>query len=176
MAGPRELVGATETERRAISDDRCMGWLVGALARGDAHRVANYREWYGEELYAAARALWDGIQGRQVELRAQAMAVLAGQLDDPSVAVRGRAAQQVVAAIDAQNINRTKFDDLRDPDEFRRAVEDVRLPTPPMMRVFRESWSQPCSAVKHIAATVVQNCDGDEEMSQLLNSLGWRRS
>lgn len=159
-----------------IADDRRMGWLVGALSRGDSLRVGLYREWYGEELYEAARALWVGIQGRQIELRAQAMAILAGQLEDPDVKVRGRAAEKVVAAIDAQNVNRNKFDDLKDPDERARAIETIRLPTLPMVSVMREAWEQPCLSVKQLAAHIVQCSDDDEDMAQMLRALGWTKT
>jgi hypothetical protein len=175
-AGPRDLAGATSEERHAIADDRRLGFLVGALSRSDSRRVEQYRIWYGDELYEQARGLWAGIQGRQVELRAKAMAVLAGQLDDENVLVRQKAATSVIAAVDAQNINRTKYDDLRDPDEFARAVDGVRYPTAPMVRVFREAWAQPCPAVLQIAAHVVGAAQAEPEMAQLLSALGWTRS
>ncbi len=153
-----------------------MGWLVGALSRGDGQAVARYRDWYGEELYASAKALWDNIQGRQHELRAQAMAVLAGQLEDEDVRVRGRAAERVIAAIDVQNVNRNRFADLRDPNERRAAVEDMRLPDHTQIGVLREAWEQPCLAVLQLVAHVVQCAGDDRELASLLGAVGWART
>jgi hypothetical protein len=86
-----------------------------------------------QEIVASARAEKD-------KLKSLAFAKLTEHIDSVDERTSLQASKVILEAADRESVNRSRFNDLADPDTRRAALEEMRHPSPAMVELMVAAW------------------------------------